>query len=340
MVFVPLPLFTTFLLVGAVGVMVINRDTKHAANRLFIALVGLYAVQSLLLCLRWGYGFDGLGVGIAMLAPVLPVCAFLAYLSLIEKTSAHWQWSIAIIAANWIVLFALRDLADVAILVTYIGVGITLVVRAGQGSDGMVFARMNRVDHAVFAMMLTGAVLIASGAMDIFVLFDFMSTGGQNVGLGVTLAQSGFLLCVGAGAWVGQLGAGDSETSAQEHDSTVADETDGEVHARLCALFETQALHHDTELNLRRLARRLGLPDRSVSRAINRIEKQSVSQFVNTYRIRDACEMLTQSDQSILQVSLGAGFLSKSNFNREFLRVTGQTPSQWRKSQSHQSSGV
>ncbi len=58
----------------------------------------------------------------------------------------------------------------------------------------------------------------------------------------------------------------------------------------------------------------------------------SVSQFINGFRIRDAAQMLRQSDQTILQVSLSAGFMTKSNFNREFVRVMGQTPSQWRKS--------
>ncbi len=81
---------------------------------------------------------------------------------------------------------------------------------------------------------------------------------------------------------------------------------------------------------MRRLSRKLGLPDRSVSKAINKTQNMSVSQFVNQFRIKDACALLEQTDQSILQVSLAAGFLTKSNFNREFARITGQTPSQWR----------
>jgi AraC-like DNA-binding protein len=56
----------------------------------------------------------------------------------------------------------------------------------------------------------------------------------------------------------------------------------------------------------------------------------NLSQYVNEYRIRDACTLLRDSDQSILQVALAVGFASKSNFNREFQRVTGQAPSVWR----------
>lgn len=55
-----------------------------------------------------------------------------------------------------------------------------------------------------------------------------------------------------------------------------------------------------------------------------------VSQFVNGFRVKDAAKLLTTTDQTILQISLAVGFLSKSNFNCEFTRVMGQTPSAWR----------
>ena len=332
MVFVPLPFFATLVLVCAVIVMLATRDIKIWTNRLFISLVGLYAVQSFLLCLRWGYGYDGIGWFIAGLAPVLPTVAYLAYLTLIEKPSVHWVWLLAVVLINWIILFAIPDLADVSILATYIGIGVALLLRAFKGSDAMALARMTRARHAVLAMTLTGASLVASGMLDIFVLFDFITTGGQNVGLTVTLAQSGFLLCVGAAALVGQLGATEQESGPQDQgNSLLHDPEDADVHRRISDLFLKDALHRDTDLNLRRLARRLSLPDRTVSRAINRIESQSVSQFVNTFRIMDACKLLVQTDQSILQISLASGFLTKSNFNREFLRVTGRTPSHWRR---------
>ena len=56
----------------------------------------------------------------------------------------------------------------------------------------------------------------------------------------------------------------------------------------------------------------------------------SVSQFVNEYLITEACRLLRETDETVLAISLAAGFATKSNFNREFPRVTGQTPSQWR----------
>lgn len=36
---------------------------------------------------------------------------------------------------------------------------------------------------------------------------------------------------------------------------------------------------------------------------------------------------------SVIRVMLESGFLTKSNFNREFLRVTGTSPTAWRQLQ-------
>ena len=118
-----------------------------------------------------------------------------------------------------------------------------------------------------------------------------------------------------------------NESPIQSAHATLEDE---EVMARLAGLFENEHMHRNDELSLRRLARRLQMPDRKVSNAINRVRRISVSQFVNEYRVNDACERLISTDDSILAISLAAGFATKSNFNREFQRIKRVSPSQWR----------
>jgi hypothetical protein len=80
MLFVPLPLFATFALCLVLIRLCVTRDMTRTAHRLFALVVALYAVQSLLLCLRWGYQIEAVAPLIAMLAPCLPVFAYLAYL--------------------------------------------------------------------------------------------------------------------------------------------------------------------------------------------------------------------------------------------------------------------
>ncbi|WP_245425359.1 helix-turn-helix domain-containing protein [Phyllobacterium brassicacearum] len=56
----------------------------------------------------------------------------------------------------------------------------------------------------------------------------------------------------------------------------------------------------------------------------------SVSQYVNDYRVKEACRLLAGTDEPITRIMFDAGFQTKSNINREFLRVTGTSPKAWR----------
>jgi AraC-like DNA-binding protein len=72
------------------------------------------------------------------------------------------------------------------------------------------------------------------------------------------------------------------------------------------------------------------VPARELSAAINSVTGQNVSQFVNNRRIAEACRLLEETKQSATTIMLDVGFSTKSNFNREFRRVTGKSPRQWR----------
>jgi AraC-like DNA-binding protein len=58
---------------------------------------------------------------------------------------------------------------------------------------------------------------------------------------------------------------------------------------------------------------------------------KSLPTFVNELRISRACRLLSETDTSITRISQDCGFENLSNFNRQFLRHTSRTPSQYRK---------
>ena len=60
----------------------------------------------------------------------------------------------------------------------------------------------------MLAMALTGASLVAAGLTDIYLIVDFVRTGGQHVGLVVSIAQTAFVLVIGVAAAFGRV-AGD-----------------------------------------------------------------------------------------------------------------------------------
>ena len=123
-----------------------------------------------------------------------------------------------------------------------------------------------------------------------------------------------------------------TEEYIEEYVKDHADEHAAELEqlAHLNRVLSEEGLYADTELNLMRLARKSGIPARTVSRIINTHTGQNMSQWVNSVRIEKACERLMDGSTTVTQAMHDAGFLTKSNFNREFRRIKGCSPSEWR----------
>lgn len=102
-------------------------------------------------------------------------------------------------------------------------------------------------------------------------------------------------------------------------------EIDHALFARLQDLMATRRLWRDPDVTLSMLARRLHVPAKTLSIAVNRVSGQNISRYVNGHRITAASASLQQG-ASVTEAMLDAGFLTKSNFNREFRRITGKAP--------------
>ena len=331
MLFVPLPLFATLFLGLLLCRILLGRDMTLRAHQLFAGLVALYALQSLLVSLRWGYEIDGLATYLIILAPVLPAVAYFSYATLTGRQTGLKLWPLAVIAVNWVAFAVLPFIPDPLILMTYLGFGFLLLRLWWLDAEALTLSPISDAREIRSAMGLTGAALVLSGLTDVYLIIDFIRNDGQNAGLILTFVQTAFVIVIGISASVGRAA---TLTEAEEDSVEMvpeATEGDSDIVLRLEGLFADQGLHRNEDLSLRRLARRLNLPDRKVSNAINRVRGMSVSQFVNEFRIREACTLLSATDKTVLEVSLSAGFATKSNFNREFFRVTGETPSRWRK---------
>lgn len=339
MLLVPLPLFATLFLGFAFVRFLSNRDMTVRPHQLFAGLIALYAAQSLLSSLRWGYDVTGVAVVMALLAPVLPATAYLAYKTLSGRQTGVQLWPLAIVGANWITFAAIPALADPFILTTYLGFGGLMLRLYWKGEDQLTLSPINDAREILIAMGLTGAALVASGLTDVYVIYDFIKNDGRNAGLVLSFVQTAFVLVIGVSAVFGKAATGPLTTDAAPAEIMTHDVTDAEedILRRIEDLFSRDRLHTNEDLCLRRLSRRLGVSDRQVSNAVNRIKRMSLSQFVNEYRINEACQLLRETDDTVLGISLAAGFATKSNFNREFSRITGQTPSQWRAENTGQS---
>jgi AraC-like DNA-binding protein len=95
-----------------------------------------------------------------------------------------------------------------------------------------------------------------------------------------------------------------------------------------------QQPYRDPDLTLSRLADQLDTTPHKLSEVLNAELSQTFYDFVNGYRVEEVRRRLadTESTQlNVLTLAMDAGFSSKSTFNQVFKKLTGQTPSTYRK---------
>jgi len=70
----------------------------------------------------------------------------------------------------------------------------------------------------------------------------------------------------------------------------------------------------------------------SLARAFRKTYHCTVGDYVRRLRIESACQKLSSSDASLVEIALSSGFSEQSHFSRTFKRLTGLTPSEYRSS--------
>lgn len=88
------------------------------------------------------------------------------------------------------------------------------------------------------------------------------------------------------------------------------------------------------DLTLGELAAAIGATPRDLSEAINGEGGVTFYDFVNSYRVAAARQLLLdEPDERVLNIAYRSGFNTKSTFNKAFKAETGQSPSDFRKAQ-------
>ncbi len=99
-------------------------------------------------------------------------------------------------------------------------------------------------------------------------------------------------------------------------------------------LLNEDKIYLDSKLNEHYFAEALSLQPYLLSKLINQHLGKSFSELINEYRVNEAKEILTSEkgrDITIFAVALDSGFSSESVFYANFKKITGMTPSQYKK---------
>lgn len=353
---ISLPFVVSFVLC-----LVVVRMVRQGRERfgLFGWLVALCAVQAFLSGMHWGLGWQATRLAQPILAALLPALAFVAFEELRDgrpasslKRLPHLLPAAAVLGlvVSW------RPPIDAVLFATYLGYGLALLRAARRGPDDLGATRLGDGASTYRALVAVAVLLIVTAFIDAGVSFALVFGEAPQATAVLTVASVLWLTAAGYAATVADAGRPETDPVADGamravglRDITPASsspdpdpdtlppvreepsEEDAAVLRRIDTLMVEQALYRDPDLTLDRLARRAGLPARRISAAVNRIHGRNVSQVINEYRIDAARRMLVSTADPVTSIMLEVGFGTKSNFHREFQRVTGMTPSAYRR---------
>ncbi|MEO1422287.1 MAG: AraC family transcriptional regulator [Pseudomonadota bacterium] len=179
---------------------------------------------------------------------------------------------------------------------------------------------------------MIGAALIGSAFSDLLIIASQISGYPELRPWIISVFSVGNLLLIGALGLSPHLQTtrDDRGTEGPDRRSPDGRVADAHIWDRVQTYMSEHKPYLDPDLTLTRLSRKLGIPAKTLSSTINLTTGGNVSRFINEARI-NAAQTAMLNGESVTGAMLSSGFNTKSNFNREFLRVTGKSPTDWLK---------
>ena len=342
---VPISFVAAFLLV----IMLVRlwRSEQGAPPVLFLILLGTYALASVVVGLRWSFQVEWARGLQPVLTAALPPLSWVVFVSMMGPLrAAHWVHASGVVVVLLLSIFW-REPLDLVLIGLFLGYAVAMIRAARTCADRLEQVRLGEIGAAQRAVLWVGWMWVLSALVEAVIGLSFALEHGEYAPTLVTVATALELLAFG---WImAYLGGAQvqppstnrlvPDTEAQQEvpaatpsakPSPSAIHAHHDVLAAFDRLMQEQRLFLDPNLTLDRMARRLGIPARQISAAINAVHARNVSQVVNQYRVAEAQRLLTSTARSVTEVLMDAGFQTKSNFNREFRRVAGMSPSDYR----------
>lgn len=97
-------------------------------------------------------------------------------------------------------------------------------------------------------------------------------------------------------------------------------------------LMQKELLYRKPDLKVADLAEALNTKAFRVSRALNSVQMENFSDYINSLRITEVRQRIKDpayQHLTLLALAFEAGFNSKASFNRAAKKLTGQSPSEW-----------
>ena len=127
----------------------------------------------------------------------------------------------------------------------------------------------------------------------------------------------------------------DDDAAVKYKSSHLSDDDKQQLLAHILEVMDTDDEIFSPDFSLERLAMLSGSRYKYVSQVINEHYQQNFNNFLNSYRIKEACKRMGDIEHygnyTIEAISESVGFKSRSTFVTSFKRITGLTPSQYQR---------
>jgi len=344
MLAIPVP-FVVSMLLGLLAVTLYVRFAQQTkAACLFL---GLCSITTAVVGLRWTFDIALFNFLQPVLASLIPVAAWLAFSTM--NQASYWSLTKHFVAPLYILFSTVTQpwLAlpiDECLTLIYVGYGIALVRFSGNESL-LLNVSLGNWEGVKKAENIAGWMLLFSALVDTLMSLDFAYNRGDMSLYILTIAHlvllptlSVAVVIVGINTPISAMDKHEDKPDEDEYDASTSlammQERAIEITSILDEKIRHDSLFLDPELTLAKLSRKLVIPAKQISIAVNQIHAQNISKFINSYRVAHAQHALRYSQDTVTQIFMNSGFQTKSNFNREFSRITGMTPSQYRKANS------
>ena len=116
-------------------------------------------------------------------------------------------------------------------------------------------------------------------------------------------------------------------------------EADRQLFEQLQQLIDVERLYNDSDITIEKIALRMKANRTYLSHAINRCTGMNFAGYMNELRIREAVRIISADDTGELTidaVAFDSGFSDRKNFHKVFKKITGISPSEFRKNLKQQ----
>ena len=327
MLVLPVPMIVALVL----GFLFVRAFVGQKTPKMLMALLLAAAAQSFLVGLVQYYGIGALRWVQPITASAIPVMAWMAFVeaSLRARLQRRDLLHFSMPALVALCVFFVPAVIDAVLCSLFVGYGLAILVMLHRQRGDFAHVRLTSGQIPALVWRFIAIALIISAISDVLILLAKIDGNDQIAGVILSITSSIALLTIGFLSLSPDI-AIDITLKDPVDDGAAALSPDQcrAIMNELNTLQTRDQLYLDPDLTLARISRRMGRPLKQISMAINAATRENVSRYINKYRIDHACRML-DAGENVTNTMLASGFNTKSNFNREFLRITGKTPSQW-----------